>query len=112
MAQDREIRLELPELNRDKGDRSGVSGKCVVIFNTGKNYNGGISADATVGWSEGVFRTVPIGGRSSFMKRVSRSDARATQKAIDTLHAATFTPEAIAAIKAEILTHYGKAVTQ
>jgi len=81
--------------------------RAVLEIETDK-WTGEIRATAKVMWHGHHSRqhAYGLGGGGDFSKTLAKSPARATQKAIDTLHAQTFTPEVIAALTAEALDWY------
>lgn len=83
----------------------------ILTLETSKAYRGGVESDAKVMWHGTGFRVhaFGLGGGGDFSKTLARNTtAKATQKAIDTLHAQTFTPETIAALTAEVLAYYAE----
>jgi len=90
-------KIMLPELDTPKS-------QSVLILHTHKHYRGGIASLASVHHIDGVFEShMPY---QDFFKVVVRTAGTATQKRIDSQHAAAFTDEAIEQIKAEALAHY------
>ena len=96
MATDKKQFVPLPEL--DHTDRAGRATKGRLMLETGKGYNGGLQCDATVHHVGNGFAThaFGLGSGGDFSEKVAlNKTARATQKAIDTLHDQTFTQDAI-----------------
>lgn len=80
-----------------------------LTLETGKDCKGGLFASYKVEHVGGGFAThaFGMGDGGDIRKTIVRNPtARVTQKAIDTLHAQTFTPEAIAAIEATVREYY------
>ena len=106
MAIKRVIKIDLPELNRTKGDNRLTTGECVLVLETDKAYRGGVDASGRVHWREfgsGFITTVLF---QDYAKTYVARPGIATQKAIDRLHAEIFTPERIEQIKAEVVAFY------
>lgn len=99
------------DLGLTRNDYSNRPTRAVLTIETDKAYRTGIDSDAKVQWHGAGFRThaFGLGGGGDFSKTIAKNlTARATQKAIDTLHAQTFTPETIAALTAEALAYYAE----
>jgi hypothetical protein len=81
-----------------------------LLLETSKDLYGGIHSTATVKWMGNGFYTHSFAfgaGGGDFRKTlIADKSARATQRAIDTLHARTFTPAAVTEITASALAHY------
>lgn len=105
--QTQDINLNLTRNEWGKPD--GKLQSAVLTIETDKHYNGGLDATATVFWFGDHSRShaFGLGGGGDFSKTLAvNKTARATQKAIDTLHAQTFTPEVIASLTAEAIAYY------
>jgi hypothetical protein len=82
-----------------------AEGTAQLELSTIKNNSGGLSSCAHVQFA------TPDGGISflmcgDFRKYFPRVKGKATQKALDTLHRSTFTPEVVETLKAEVLAFY------
>jgi len=97
MAHDVEQRIMIPELDTAKT-------KARLVLRTGKSLRGGIFSTASVCHTEDGMMHFVIG--RDYYKIIAQSPGAATQKRIDAQHAATFTQQAIEAIKAEVLAYY------
>jgi hypothetical protein len=109
MADKRVIKIQLPELDRSKGQDALTSGKCRLTLETDKAYNGGVDCTAQVSWIDErgfASHVLGIGGGGDFSRTYAKVKGIATQKRIDTMHAQTFTPEFIESIKAEVRSFY------
>jgi hypothetical protein len=90
--------FEIPALNRNGKD-------AILTLHTHKGGRGGIYSYAQVQYREGPFLSFEMFG--DFRKVVANNQtARATAKAIETQHAAAFTPEVKAALIVEALAFY------
>jgi IMP cyclohydrolase len=81
------VRYEYDDVNRPQ--------RAVLFLETGKAYNKGLEATATVFWISSASRShaFGLGGGGDYSKKIATEPtARATQKAIDTFNTATFTP--------------------
>lgn len=109
MATDRKQDIDLGLTRNEWGDATRPQ-TCVLEISTGKHYYG-LGAQAQVYWLRPQSRScaLGLGGGGDFSKTLAKVlGRRATQKAIDTLHAQTFTPETIAALTAEALAYYAE----
>jgi hypothetical protein len=93
----------LPELNKPSDTGNGIDKAQLELSTT--NYNGRITSVAHVVY------TNPEGNLTfatdDYLKRLATlTGARATQKTLDTRHAAIFTPEAIETIKGDAFAFY------
>ena len=107
MANDKTQHILLDYL--DRTDHTGRKTTGRLTLETGKDCKGGLSASYFVEHVGGHFATHAFGAglRGDIRKTIIRNPtARATQKAIDTLHAQTFTPVAIASIEATVREYY------
>ncbi len=110
MATDREQDIDLG-LTRNEYNDPTRPRRAVLTISTGKHYYG-LGAEARVYWVGNHFRSCAMslgasgGDYSRTLAKVP--NGRATQKAIDTLHAQTFTPETIASLTAEALAYYAE----
>ena len=96
-AQEPKQLIDIPELNREDT-------RAELQIKTYKNDYGQIVSAARVHFVKDGMITFEIFG--DFSKTVLRIKGRATQKNLDTQHAQAFTPESIAALKAEVLAFY------
>jgi hypothetical protein len=108
MAETRTITIELPFTTNDDGTHRVAK----LELTTEKAYSGGIESKAYVFWHGTNSRQHAFGlcrdGSGDFAMTITKTDrtVRATQKAIDTQHAAVFTTERIAKLSALATAHY------
>lgn len=107
MAQDRKIVINLGTEREDMGRKQVAH----LTLETSKGHRPRtVASTASVSWHGDGFRTHELFG--DFTKTVAAAPGVATQAAIDRLHNATFTPEAIETLKAEVTAFYAKKGTQ
>lgn len=86
--------------------------RAILTIDTSKALRGGLESDATVSWHSEHSRShaFGLGGGGDFSKKLHRSmqNVKATQKAIDTQHAAVFTPDVVEALVAEAKAYYAE----
>lgn len=107
--QTQDINLNLTR--NEWGNPDGKLQTAVLNIETDKAYSGGLDSRAQVFWLADHSRSCAIGmgHGGDFSKKIAVNKAlRATQKAIDTMHAAVFTPEVIASLTAEALAYYAE----
>jgi hypothetical protein len=92
----------MPEL-----DGAGHGRKCILTLSTSK-LSRTMAATATVTWLDPDFGYESHLLFGDFSWTAAKRGGVATQRAIDTLHAEAFTPEAIERIKAEVRAFYAK----
>ena len=98
MAEDRITKIDLGITKRDFGGREL---RAVLHLTTGKSYRKDIRSEAQMGWNGLHCREVAMGlgaPGGDYSRECARVSGPATQKKIDALHAATFTPELTAEI--------------
>lgn len=102
MANDKRQDIELG-ITRDKG---ASKERAVLELRTSKGFRSGVQATATVFWiSEDGYRSRLLFG--DFQQNVAATPAvKATQKAIDTLHAQAFTTAEIEALTEKAKEYY------
>ena len=99
MAQEPKQIIPIPALNIEEGAAQ-------LTLTTDKYFNGQIVSAAHIYFAKNGMITFELAG--DFRKVLLRTRERATQKALDTQHANTFTPEVIEALKAEALAFYAE----
>lgn len=107
MATEKKQYIPLPEL--DQTDNTGRETKGQLELKTSKGYNGGVECRASVSHRGNGFTShvLGFGSGGDFSARIEQNKtARATQKTIDTMHAATFTPDAIDSIMQRVKDWY------
>ena len=80
--------------------------RAILTIKTDKGYRGGVRSGATVAWSDGQFESHLLYGDFDTCQKTTQG--RATQKAIDTQHAAVFTPDVVAALVVEAKAFYAQ----
>lgn len=110
----RKIELGITRLEYGEADRPQ---RAVLELSTHKHYNGGLISTATVFWhgEHSKSNLISLGGGSGdFTRRlrVSERTVRATQKNIDTQHAAAFPPDVIASQTQAAKDHYARFVAE
>lgn len=114
MAEKKEQKIELGFTRLEYGDPARPQ-RAVLELSTDKHYDGGLVSRASVYWHSDHSRSqlIALGGSGGdYSHRPSRTDrsVRATQKAIDKLHADVFTPDVIQMLTAEAKAHYAAVV--
>lgn len=114
MADEKRDTIELGITRLEYGDHARPQ-RAVLELSTGKHYDGGLVSRASVYWHSDHSRSQLIalgdsgGDYSHGPSRTDRS-VRATQKAIDKLHADVFTTDVVQMLIAEAKAHYAAVV--
>ncbi len=97
MAYEPEQTILIPSLDKEEGAAQ-------LKLSTRKYNNGQIVSAAHISFVKGGRVTFELFG--DFSKVLLRTRARATQKALDLQQATVFTPDAIEALKSEVIVFY------